>query len=305
MGRFLARRVIDLLITVVGVSTLTFVVLRMTGDPVDFMLPPEATPQMAAEVRRQLGLDAPLIEQYGRFMLGALRGDLGESFRYREPAVVLVHRAIGPTLSLALVSIAVAVVVSVPLGILAAVYRNTVIDKAAMVLTMFGQSMPFFWLGIMLIIFFAVDLQWVPTSGSGTAAHYVLPTITLASYALARFARLTRSSMLDVLGQDYMRTARSKGLGRAAVVVRHGLRNAAIPVVTLIGLHFSILMGGAVVTETIFAWPGLGRLVITSIYLRDYPVVQAGVLYMAVVFVAVNSLLDLSYWVIDPTIRRE
>jgi ABC-type dipeptide/oligopeptide/nickel transport system permease component len=305
MGRFLARRGIDLLITVVGVLTLTFVVLRMTGDPVAFMLPPEATPQMMADMRRQLGLDAPLLQQYARFMLGALRGNLGESLRYHEPALKLVASAIGPTLSLAAISMAVAVAVAVPLGVVAAVYRNTMVDKAAMALTVFGQSMPFFWLGIMLIILFAVNLRWLPTSGAGTPAHYVLPTVTLAAYALARIARLTRSSMLDVLGQDYMRTAMSKGLAASEIIIRHGLRNAAIPVVTLIGLHFGILIGGAVVTETIFAWPGLGRLIITSIYLRDYPVVQAGVLYMAVVFVLINSLLDLSYWLIDPTIRRE
>jgi peptide/nickel transport system permease protein len=305
MTRFLARRCVDLLITVVGVTTLTFVVLRMTGDPVAFMLPPEAAPQMVTDMRHQLGLDAPLPVQYARFMLGALRGDLGESLRYHEPALALVRAAVGPTLSLAAVSMAVAVVVAVPLGIVAAVYRNTLVDKVAMALTVFGQSMPFFWLGIMLIVLFAVNLRWLPTSGSGTPAHYVLPTVTLAAYALARIARLTRSSMLDVLGQDYMRTARSKGLGEAVIIIRHAVRNAAIPVVTLIGLHFGVLIGGAVVTETIFAWPGLGRLIITSIYLRDYPVVQAGVLYMAVVFVVINSLLDLSYWLIDPTIRRE
>ena len=305
MAGFLARRLFDLLITVLGVSTLTFAVLRMTGDPVDFMLPPEATQQMVAEMRHQLGLDVPLPVQYVRFLVGAARGDLGESFHYREPALRLVASAIGPTLSLAAVSIGAAVAIAVPLGIIAAVYRNTMVDKAAMVLTVFGQSVPFFWLGIILVIAFAVNRNWLPTSGYGSPAHFVLPTITLAAFALARIARLTRSGMLDVLGQDYMRTARAKGLREAVIIGRHGLRNAAIPILTMIGLHFGVLMGGAVVTETIFAWPGLGRLIITSIYLRDYPVVQAGVLYMALVFVVINSALDMSYWLIDPTIRRE
>ena len=304
MASFAFRKLVDLLVTVVGVSTLVFVVLRVTGDPIAMLLPPEATPQMVADMRRSLGLDAPVWEQYARFMLGAAQGDFGVSFRYREPATDLVARAVGPTLLLAALSIGVAVLIAVPLGILAAQYRNTWVDKLVMALTLGGQSMPFFWLGIMLIILFAVQLRWLPTSGSGTPLHLVLPTITLASYAMARIARLTRSSMLDVLGQDYIRTARAKGLMERTVVNRHALRNAAIPVLTMIGLHFGLLMGGAVVVETIFAWPGLGRLIITSIYLRDYPVVQAGVLYMALVFVLINGLLDLSYTFIDPTVKR-
>ena len=304
MGSFVVRKLIDLAITLVGVSSLTFVVLRMTGDPVAMILPPEATPQQVAETRRAMGLDVGIPEQYVRFMLGALRGDLGDSFRYREPAADLVARSIWPTLQLAALSMLVAVVLGVPMGVLAARHRNTLVDKAVMAISLIGQSMPFFWLGIMLIIFFAVRLKWVPTSGSGTPAHLVLPVATMGAYALARVARLTRSSMLDVLGQDYIRTARAKGLTERLILARHALRNAAIPVLTMIGLHFGLLMGGAVVVETIFAWPGLGRLIITSIYLRDYPVVQAGVLYLALVFVVINSLLDLSYGLIDPTVKR-
>jgi ABC-type dipeptide/oligopeptide/nickel transport system permease component len=304
MGTFFVSKLFDLAITMLGVSSLTFVMLRMTGDPVTMILPPEASAQQVAETRRALGLDVPLPEQYARFLLGALRGDFGESFRYREPAINLVVRSIWPTLQLATLSILVAVVLGVPMGILAARHRNTLIDKAVMAVSLIGQSMPFFWLGIMLIIFFAVRLRWVPTSGAGTPAHVVLPVVTMGAYALARIARLTRSSMLDVLGQDYVRTARAKGLTERLILARHALRNAAIPVLTMIGLHFGLLMGGAVVVETIFAWPGLGRLIITSIYLRDYPVVQAGVLYMALIFVVINGLLDISYWLIDPTVKR-
>jgi ABC-type dipeptide/oligopeptide/nickel transport system permease component len=304
VGAFFVGKLFDLLITMLGVSSLTFVMLRMTGDPVTMILPPEASAQQVAETRKALGLDVPLPEQYGRFLLGAVRGDFGDSFRYREPAINLVARSLWPTLQLATLSILVAVLLGVPMGILAARHRNTLIDKAVMAVSLIGQSMPFFWLGIMLIILFAVRLRWVPTSGSGTPAHLVLPVVTMGAYALARIARLTRSSMLDVLGQDYVRTARAKGLTERLILARHALRNAAIPVLTMIGLHFGLLMGGAVVVETIFAWPGLGRLIITSIYLRDYPVVQAGVLYMALVFVVINGLLDVSYWLIDPTVKQ-
>ncbi len=304
MGSYVGRKLVDLAITFVGVSTLVFVVLRMSGDPVSMMLPPEATAGQVAELRHQMGLDTPLWLQYLGFLSGAIRGDFGESFRYHEPSILLVWRAIGPTMLLATLSIGLAVVIAVPMGILAAQYHNTPLDKLLMALTLAGQSMPFFWLGLLLVIFFAVQLRWLPTSGAGTPQHLVLPTITLASYALARIARLTRSSMLDVLHQDYMRTARAKGLTELVVVARHALRNAAIPVLTMIGLHFGLLMGGAVVVETVFAWPGLGRLIITSIYLRDYPVVQAGVLYLALAFVLINTLLDLSYTFLDPTVRR-
>jgi peptide/nickel transport system permease protein len=303
MAGFVVRKLTDLVITLVGVASLTFVVLRLTGDPVAMMLPAEATAQQVADTRHAMGLDAPLPQQYVSFLLGALRGDLGESFRYHEPAVNLVSRSIGPTLELAVLSMLLAVLLGVPMGVLAARFRNTAIDKGVMAISLIGQSMPFFWLAIMLIIIFAVQLKWVPTSGTGTPAHLVLPVVTLGSYALARVARLTRSSMLDVIDQDYMRTARAKGLTERLILARHGMRNAAIPVLTMISLHFGLLMGGAVIVETIFAWPGLGRLVITAISLRDYPVVQASVLYMALVFVAINSLLDLSYLLVDPTVR--
>jgi peptide/nickel transport system permease protein len=276
----------------------------MSGDPVTMLLPPEAPADQIAEARHQLGLDSPLWQQYLSFLAGAVRGDFGESFRYHEPAIQLVWRAIGPTMLLAALSIGLAVLIAVPLGVVAAYYRNTLVDKLLMAVTLAGQSMPFFWLGLLLIILFAVRLRWLPTSGSGSPQHLILPTVTLASYALARIARLTRSCMLDVLHQDFMRTARAKGLTEFVVMTRHGLRNAAIPVLTMVALHFGLLIGGAVVVETVFAWPGLGRLVITAIYSRDYPLVQAGVLYMALAFVLVNAALDVSYSFLDPTVRR-
>jgi len=198
----------------------------------------------------------------------------------------------------------ITVLIAVPAGIFAALKRNTFVDRFVLIATTIGQSMPFFWLGIMMILFFAVKLGWLPTSGSGTPAHLILPSLTLAAYAVSQIARLVRSSMLDVLGHDYVRTARAKGLRERTVILRHVLKNAAIPVVTVLGIHFGILMGGTVVTETIFAWPGLGRLIISSIALRDYPVVQAGVVYLAIIFVLINSLLDISYGFLDPTIRQ-
>jgi ABC-type dipeptide/oligopeptide/nickel transport system permease component len=304
MAAFLARRLTDLVITILGVSTLAFVVLRMSGDPVDMLLPPEASQEMVAEVRRSLGLDAPLYVQYVRFLGGAFSGDFGNSLQYRKPAVEMIRQALPATIQLAVVSMVITVLIAVPAGIFAALKRNTFVDRFVLIATTIGQSMPFFWLGIMMILFFAVKLGWLPTSGSGTPAHLILPSLTLAAYAVSQIARLVRSSMLDVLGHDYVRTARAKGLRERTVILRHVLKNAAIPVVTVLGIHFGILMGGTVVTETIFAWPGLGRLIISSIALRDYPVVQAGVVYLAIIFVLINSLLDISYGFLDPTIRQ-
>lgn len=304
MPSFLIRKLIDLMITMLGVSTLVFVILRMSGDPVDMVLPPEATEEMVVQMRHALGLDAPLHVQYLRFVGGALRGDLGDSLQYHSSALALVAEAVPATILLATTAMFLAVGVAVPLGIVAAINRNTVVDKLVMVFTLLGQSMPFFWLGIMMILLFAVALGWLPTSGYGTPLHLVMPALTLAAYAIAQIARLVRSSMLEVLNQDYVRTARAKGLRERTVLMRHALKNAAIPVVTLIGLHFGVLLGGTVVTETIFAWPGLGRLIVSSIYLRDFPVVQAGVLYLAVIFVLINSLLDISYGFLDPSIRQ-
>ncbi len=304
MKSFLQRRLVDLLITIVGVSTLVFFLLRLSGDPVVLMLPPDASEQARQALRQSLGLDAPLPVQYARFVTGIFTGDLGNSLQYRQPAASLVAVAMPYTVALTVAAMLMSVVFAIPAGLAAALYRNTWIDKLLMVGTLLAQSMPYFWLGIMLILFFSVQLQLLPTSGTGTPAHLIMPAITLAIYSVARSTRLIRSSMLDALGQDYVRTARAKGLQEAVILSRHVLRNAAIPVVTLLALDFGVLLGGAVVTETIFAWPGVGRMIVNAIGLRDYPVVQAGVIYLAVIFVLINSLIDLSYSMLDPRIRN-
>lgn len=304
MKGFLQRRLVDLLITIVGVSTLVFFLLRLSGDPVVLMLPPDATELARQELRHSLGLDAPLPVQYARFVIGIFTGNLGNSLQYRQPAANLVAVAMPYTVALTVAAMLMSVVFAIPAGLAAALYRNTWIDKLLMVGTLLAQSMPYFWLGIMLILFFSVQLQLLPTSGTGTPAHLIMPAITLAIYSVARSTRLIRSSMLDALGQDYVRTARAKGLHEPVILSRHVLRNAAIPVVTLLALDFGVLLGGAVVTETIFAWPGVGRMIVNAIGLRDYPVVQAGVIYLAVIFVLINSLIDLSYSILDPRIRN-
>ncbi len=301
---FIQRRLVDLLITVLGVSTLVFLLLRVSGDPIVLMLPPDASEQARQELRHALGLDAPLPVQYFQFVTGILRGDLGNSLQYKEPAVNLVAESVPYTIQLTLVAALLSALVAIPAGIMAALRRNTWVDKFLIVITMLAQSMPYFWLGIMMILFFAVQLHWLPTSGTGTPAHLVMPALTLAIYSIARSTRLIRSSMLDALGQDYVRTARAKGLKEQQILVRHILKNAAIPVVTYLALDFGVLLGGAVVTETVFAWPGVGRIIVNSIVLRDYPVVQAGVVYLAVIFVLINGLIDLSYSFLDPRIRE-
>ncbi len=303
MKHFLQRRLVDLAITVLGVSTLVFLLLRLSGDPVLQMLPANASEQARQDLRHSLGLDEPLQLQYIRFVGGIFRGDLGNSLQYKRPATSMVAETMPNTIALTLIAMLLSVVIAIPAGIVSALYRNTWTDKIIMVVTLLAQSLPYFWLGIMLILLFSVQLRWLPTSGTGTPAHLIMPAITLAVYSVARSTRLIRSSILDVLGQDYVRTAKSKGLKDPTILRRHVLRNAAIPVVTLLALDFGVLLGGAVVTETIFAWPGVGRMIVDSIVLRDYPVVQAGVIYLAVIFVLINSLIDLSYSILDPRIR--
>jgi ABC-type dipeptide/oligopeptide/nickel transport system permease component len=300
---YLVHKLIDLVVTMLLVSSFVFVVLRMTGDPVDMVLPPEASQEMVQQMRHTLGLDAPMHVQYVRFLADAVRGDMGQSLQYRRPAMDLIGKALLPTMQLATAAIVLTIAIALPLGVLAALYHNSWLDRAVLVFTLFGQSVPFFWLGLMLILFFAVRLDWLPTSGYGTPAQLVMPTITLAAYAIAQVTRIVRSSMLEALYENYVRTARSKGLHEHTILLVHVAKNAAIPIVTVVGLHFGILLGGTVVTETIFAWPGLGQLIVSAISLRDFPVVQAAVLYLALIFVVINTLVDISYGFLDPTTR--
>jgi peptide/nickel transport system permease protein len=305
MIQYTVRKLFHTAFVALGVVTLVFVALRASGDPAATMLPGDATVDELTALRRALGLDQPLYVQYVRFLADVVAGDFGTSFRHQQPALPLVLERLPATLELALAALVLAVAVALPLGIVAALHRGRLVDLLAMGFAVIGQATPYFWMGIMLILVVSVELGWLPTSGRGSWKHLILPAVTLGTHFAAALARLTRTSMLEVLGQNYVTTARAKGLSERAVILAHALKNAAVPVVTLIGLQFGTLLGGAVVTETIFAWPGVGRLAVQSIFVRDYPVVQAGVFVLALTFVAINLLVDLLYGYLDPRIRSE
>jgi len=300
---WLAHRLFHFLIVAWGVTTLVFLALRLTGDPVVMLLPGDPTMEEIELMRRKLGLDQPLLTQYLSFLVNAFRGEFGVSFLHGTDATGVVLERLPASALLAVSALLLAAVVAIPMGILAAVYRGSVADAVVMVFAVFGQGVPFFWLGLMLILVFGVELRVLPTSGYGTLQHLVLPSITLAAYIGASTARIARSSMLEVLGRDYMRTARAKGLALHRVVLKHGLKNAAIPLITFLGLQMGLLLGGTVVVEEIFSWPGVGRLLLQGISYRDYPVVQAATFILAMVFVAVNFFVDLAYLVLDPRVR--
>src|SRR6185503_15267015 len=304
MVGYVFRKVFHTAFVAFGVATLVFAALRLSGDPAATMLPGDASVDELVALRRQLGLDRPLWLQYLAFLGGALTGDFGTSFRHQQPALPLVLERLPATLELAGAALVLAVALALPLGILAAVYRGRIVDVVAMAFAVVGQATPYFWMGIMLILVVSVELGWLPTSGRGGVERLILPAITLGTHFAASLARLTRTSMLEVFGQQFVTTARAKGLSEWSVVLGHTLKNAAVPIITLIGLQFGTLLGGAVVTETIFAWPGVGRLAVQSVFVRDYPVVQAGVFVLALTFVAINLLVDLLYGVLDPRIRR-
>jgi peptide/nickel transport system permease protein len=300
---FLASRAGRALVALWLVSTVVFVVMRLSGDPTPLLLPPDAPRSEIFRLRTELGLDRSLPVQYAVFLGNLIRGDFGQSIRFKGSALTVVTERLPATLELGLTSFGLAILVAIPIGLLSAVYRNTLLDHAAMTLALVGQSAPTFFLGILFILVISVNLGLVPTSGRGDWRHLVLPAVTLGLFAMASIARLTRSAMLEVLRADYIRTARAKGLAETLVIVKHALKNAAIPIVTITGLHFGSLLAGAVVTETVFAWPGIGRLAIQSIYNRDYPVVQCVVLLSAGLFVVVNLAIDALYGLLDPRIR--
>jgi ABC-type dipeptide/oligopeptide/nickel transport system permease component len=300
---FILKRLLRAVVVLVGVSTVVFMLLRVAGDPASLFLSQQGSPEDIEAFRRLLALDRPLHVQYFTFLSRAVTGDLGDSYSYKLPAMRLIMERMPATIELTLASMAIALVIAFPLGILAAIRRNSIYDVLCMTLAMLGQSIPVFWLGIMLILVFAVQLRLLPAAGRGGFEHLILPAIALSGFSMATLARLVRSTMLDVLGQDYMRTARAKGLRELGVIIRHGLRNAAIPIVTVIGLQFASLLGGVVVVETIFAWPGVGFLTYQAISNRDFPLVQASVLVLATIFVVINTLVDLSYLGLDPRIK--
>ena len=305
MFGYVVRKLIHTAFVAFGVVSLVFVALRMSGDPAATMLPGEASVEELTALRRTLGLDRSLGVQYARFLADAFRGDFGVSFRHQQDALPLVLERLPATLELAFAALLLAVVVALPLGILAALHRGRIVDVLAMGFAVVGQATPYFWMGLMLILVVSVELAWLPTSGRGGITYLILPAVTLGTHFAAVLARLTRTTMLETLTQNYVTTARAKGLGEGTVILAHALKNAAVPVVTLIALQFGTLLGGAVVTETIFAWPGVGRLAVQSIFVRDYPVVQASVFVLALTFVAINLMVDLLYGVLDPRIRHE
>jgi peptide/nickel transport system permease protein len=303
MWRYVARRLLQTVIVLWGVSFIAFGVMFLAGDPALAMVGENWTQEQIAAFRRDMGFDQPWHVQYGRFLSRAVRGDFGVSLRQRQPNLELIFDRMPATLQLAACAMVLSIVVAIPAGVISATRRHSWLDHGASLVAMLGQSMPAFWLGIMLILIFGVGLRWTPVAGRGGPAHLILPAVTLAAYPIARNARMMRSSILEVLGQAYVTTARAKGLREFVVITRHAMRNALIPVVTLIGLEFGALLGGAVITESIFAWPGVGRLTIQAIYGRDLPLVQAAVIVLAAIFVVINLVVDLFYVVLDPRIR--
>ena len=302
MLQYILKRLWHTVYVIIGISMISFFFIHLSGDPVLLMLPGDASDQEIEELREQLGFNDPLYVQYVRFASKAILGDFGESLYYHVPVMELVIDRLPASLELAVAAMVFALVLAVPIGIISAVRRGSMLDMGSMLGALLGLSMPHFWLGIMLMLLFSVHLGWLPTSGRGTMAHLIMPAVSLGLSLMAMFARVTRSVMLEVLSLDYIRTARAKGLREEIVIAKHALKNALIPLVTVAGMQFGFLIGGTVIIETVFAWPGLGRLVIQAIFSRDYPLVQAIVFVLSLLFVVMNLLVDILYVYLDPQI---
>jgi peptide/nickel transport system permease protein/oligopeptide transport system permease protein len=306
MLNFLLRRLLAIIPVLLGISLMLFIMLRMLpGDPAQVLAGQMASPADVEVIRIQMGLDKPLYIQYASFLNRLLHFDLGVSARTQNPVIEEIWARLPNTVLLALCAITLATVFGIPAGIIAAVRPYSWVDYTVTVAALIGISMPVFWLGIMLMIVFAITLQWLPAGGIGTWQHLVLPSVTLAAFVVAFIARMTRSCMLEVLAQDYVTTARSKGLREKVIIIKHALKNALIPIITVVGLQFGLLLGGAVLTETVFAWPGLGRLIVDSILARDYAMIQGSILIFGLLYTLVNLLVDLTYAFVDPRIRYE
>ena len=303
-GRFILTRVVRAALTIWLVVSAVFIILRLSGDPVTLLLSEDATPAQIEALRADLGLDAPIVVQYARFWGNLFQGNLGDSLRQRQPALDLVFDRMPATLQLAAAAFVLAAIVGFGIGTMAALTRGTIWDRAAMALISVLQAGPVFFIGIILILFFSVRLGWLPSSGRGDFKSLILPAVTLSGFTMASLARLVRSALLDVLRLDYIRTARAKGLGERAIILRHAFRNAALPLITVLGLEIGGLVTGAVITETVFAWPGIGRLAVSAVSTLDSPIVQAAVLLIAVIFILVNFLVDCSYAFLDPRLRE-
>jgi peptide/nickel transport system permease protein len=300
---YLARQLVQLVVVVVGVSLLSFAILHVIGDPVLLLLPQNAGKEEFERFRKLLGLDQPIWVQYWKFATRAVQGDFGKSWYADTPAFWLVLERMPPTIYLTLAGLATGVLIALPLGTLAALRRHSLVDNVCTLLAVAGQAMPLFWLGIMLIIIFAVRLKALPASGYGTWQHFVMPTFCLGAFLAPITMRLMRSGVIEVMNREYIKTARAKGLREGLVVVKHVFRNACIPVITVIGLQFGQLLGGAIITETVFAWPGVATLAVDSIRNQDFPVVQCAVILLALLIVVVNLVVDVVVALIDPRIR--
>ena len=303
MQRFIFRRLLQGLVLLVLVATIVFFLGRLTGNPVDLILPEDALEEERVALIKTLGLEGPLHVQFGIFIANALRGDLGTSIRHREPAVKVFFSRLPNTLKIVPGAMALALILAIPLGILAALHRGSLIDRLSGTLAVLGIATPNFWLGILLIYVFSVQLGWLPSARMGGFAHYILPTITLGTFLVAGYMRLIRSSMLEVLDSEFVKLARIKGLSETIVVWKHCLRNALIPVLTLWGVFLGGLVTGAIVTETVFAWPGIGRLTYEAVIFRDFPLLQAVIIMDAVLILFINLVVDILYAYIDPRIR--
>ncbi len=300
---YLCKRLVTLLLSLLGIAAIVFFLVRLSGDPVSLYLPLDASPEQITAMRANLGLDRPMIEQFYYFLAGVVHGDLGNSFSYGLPALQVIKLPYIQTLKLVLVALCVALLISIPAGILAARKAGSSTDSIVSTVSLLGQSIPTFWWALMLILLFAVKLHWLPSSGVGTWKHMVLPAITLGTFEAGMYARIVRTSVLQVMGQDYVRTARAKGLTERKVIIKHVIRNAALPTITAVGMQFGSLMGGSVVTEVVFGYSGMGRLAVQAIFDRDFALTQAFVLVCAVTVALVNLLVDLAYSVLDPRVR--
>ena len=304
MSAYILKRLLQGVVAIVGALLIVFVAQRLSGDPVALMLPMDAGEEEFAAMRAALGLDRPLPLQFAIFLGHALQGDFGQSYQWESAAMPLLLDRLPATLELALAGLVFALLLAIPLGVVSALHRGGIVDRAAKLFAMLGQAVPGFWIGLLLILFVAVELQWLPAFGRGGLSHLVLPAIALGWYPVAAMTRTLRSAMLDILDSDYVRMERAIGLPERWIVWRYALRNAMVPLVTMIGVYFANMLGGAFVIEVVFAWPGVGRAVVDAVFARDFPVVQAGVVLAAVVFVVVNLVVDLSYGLIDPRIRH-
>lgn len=302
MAKYIGKRLLQAIFVLLGVSIVAFIIIRLSGDPLSLLLSTGATPEQEAAMRAKMGLDDPLYVQYFRFLWQVLHGDFGDSLYYRQPALTLILGRMPATIQLTLAGVSIAVVIGIPLGVIAAIKRGSFVDTLVRIIAIFGQAIPSFWLGLMLILVFSVTLHVLPTSGRGTFQQLIMPAITVGLFSMASVMRLTRSTMIGVLKTDYIRTAKAKGLHKARIVFVHALRNSLLPVVTSVGLEIGHLLGGTLLTETIFSWPGVGSLTVQAIGNRDYPMVQAAIIVTAAIFVLVNLCVDLLYAAIDPRI---